>query len=192
MKPQLYQEFLSKKHLNKERAKTALSEFIASFADQQEKAEWARWFLEKEDFGHEIYREIIFPFLVGGYKNGDAWAILHLARTINNLASENDLHSQINFASSTELLKQSYALAPNEEVRDEILRSDLQFYAYSAHEWPVGILWGHNGATIEQCQQLIDEVRWTRTLDKEGTYKIALDDYENKVREYQQRLAFRS
>ncbi len=195
MKPHFYLEFLNNKHLNKDRARIALSAFIASFETEQEKAQWTREFLENEDRGHkirhELYHEIIFPVLARGYETSDAWATLQLARTMANLADDSDLHFQVNFANPMELLKESYETEPVESLRAEILQAELRFFSYSAHEWPSGILWGNDGATIEQCQELLDEVHWTRGLDTSDIYQAALDDYENKVREYQQILISR-
>lgn len=196
MNPQLYQEFLNNKHLDKTRARVALAEFIASFDNDVEKESWTREFLKSGKLGHkirnELYREIIFPVLVRGYEAGNAWETLQLARTINNIAGDRELRAQIDFMGELALLAEAYRIKPTEELRLEILQGELKFFAYSAHEWPAGILWDADGANLEQCQQLLDELIWVRSLDEGNIYRTTLDDYESKVREYQQRLASRS
>ncbi len=192
MNEQLYHEFLDKRHLDKERAPLALAEFIASFEDEQAKGEWVREFLNRGDYGHkirhEIYRDLIFPLLLCGFRDEDSWAIYQLSRTIQNVYDVKEFWKEIGCATKLDLLEKSYFLAPSDEVRRELLQQLIQWFDYCQHEWPSGILFGNDGASPEQCQQLLDEIAKVRNLDKGQKHQQFLDDFEDKVRRYQQRL----
>jgi hypothetical protein len=36
------------------------------------------------------------------------------------------------------------------DVRQALLKSLLHYFDYASHEWPAGILWGMDGATLGQ------------------------------------------
>jgi len=197
MDAELYQQYLALKDAGKkEQAKMVLDRFIASFQSAEEKEQWVRAFLESGDFGdrirHEIYEQLVFPVLLKGYHAKDPWSLLWLAKTNLNLISASWLHSQVDSRSPYELLREAYAIAPDEAIRNELLLADLRGYAYCEHEWPAGILYdGGLGATLEQCDDLLQEIEFTRTLDREGRHKLYLDSFEAKVKEYKARLSSR-
>ena len=197
MNAERYQQYLALKDAGKkEQAKAILDSFLASFESDEEKEQWVRAFLESGDFDHrirhEIYEQLVFPVLLKGYHANDPWSLLWLAKTQQNLYSAQWLHSQVDSKSPYELLREAYAIAPDEAIRKELLRTDLEGYAYCEHEWPAGILYeGGRGASIEQCDDLLKEIEFTRTLDKEGRHKLYLDSFEAKVIEYRARLSAR-
>ena len=193
MNEQLYRDFLEHRHLDKKRARLALTEFIASFEGAAEQETWAREFLERGDYGHkirhEIYRELIFPLLLRGFQNDDAWSLYQLSRTIQNVYDVEEFWQQIGYATDLDLLKQSYLLSPADAVRRELLHRTIQWFDYCQHEWPSGILFGNDGASPDQCRQILAEASWARGLDEERNYAVYLADFESKVRQHQQRLA---
>src|SRR5690348_5477105 len=152
MDAELYQQYIALKNVGKKaQAKAVLERFLASFGSGEEKEQWVRAFLESGDFGyrirHEIYEQLVFPVLLKGYHAKDPWSLLWLAKTDQNLYSARWLHSQVDFKSEYQLLKELYEITPDEMTRNQLLRSNLTWFEYCQHEWPAGILYGMDGAS---------------------------------------------
>ncbi|GGC65172.1 hypothetical protein [Undibacterium terreum] len=190
-----YSQFLQAKETGrKAEATSALNVFISSFSSLQEREEWARDYLENEYSGHkvrhEIYQEIIFPVLVEGYRNSNAWCIKWLARTMQNLYQSKMLWEQVDGKTELQLLELLYSLCPeSDETRMDLLQRKINWFRFSEHEWPAGILYGMHGASDEQCNKILKEVAQAHRLDKEGHYLQYLNQFEEKVREYLKRLS---
>lgn len=189
----LYEQFLKfKERGQREKAREPLLEFITSFQSFEEKKSWVHTFLEAEEFGHtirhEIYQHLVFPVLLDGYTKKDAWATLWLAKTAQNLYANKLLHSQVGYKSEFQLLKEAYSLEPSEPVRNYLLEAELQWFRHCQHEWPAGILYGMDGATTDQCEDILQEVAFVKTLDPNRKHANFVNDFENKVHEYQNRL----
>jgi hypothetical protein len=138
---------------------------------------------------HEIYAEIIFPLLFAGSKRNDAWSLYWLAGTCQNLYSAHRLYELIAFKSKTDLLKDAYAIdRASTEVREALLKSLLDDFAYASHEWPAAILWSMNGATLDQFTEIMSEVALARELDCECVYALSIDEFESKVKQCKERL----
>jgi hypothetical protein len=167
----------------------ALQSFIASFSTFEEKMTWSRWFFENEKISHkirfELYEQVIFPVLLKGYRERDPWALRWLARTAQNFYQSERLWNQLDGMTDYAILKDLVALCPNDdEARKDLLSCQLDWFRYCIHEWPAGILYGHNGATTEQCQEIIDEIAVARQMDQERLHTEFLADVENKVLHY--------
>lgn len=196
MKPELYQQFVACKNRgDKNAARVAVEAFIASFDSFEEKQAWTREFLQRGEYGHvvrhELYESVILPVLLHGYERADAWATFWLARTAGNLYNVKAVHARLNYKSKRSLLLESYALQPSDDVRRALLESEIEWFAFSQHEWPSGILWGMNGASIEQCDEIMESVAFAQTLDTESRYTDFLTEFAAKVEEYKQRLLAR-
>ena len=173
-------------------ARAALARFIGSFAPGDDRQQWVREFLAGGDYGHrirhELYEHVIFPVLLDGYHRGDAWSTLWLARTAQNLYACPALHARLGFRSELQLLREAYRLDPIEEVRETLLRALLKWFAYCQHEWPAGILYGIDGANAAQCDEILAEVSFARTLDVGSTHEPFLAEFERRTQEYRERL----
>ena len=174
-------------------AAAALKPFIESFSSLEEKTTWSKWYLENEALGHkirhEIYEHVVFPVLLDGYRRSDPWSLLWLARTIQNLYQSKQLWEKIEMKTDYALLKELLVLSPqNEQVESELLSKQLEWFRYSAHEWPAGILYGQDGATANQCIEILEEVCLARKINKDALNEVFLSEFESKVREYRQRL----
>ena len=196
MKPELYEQFVAcKSRGDKNAARLAVQAFVASFDSFEEKQAWTREFLERGERGHavrhELYEGVILPVLLNGYERSDAWATFWLARTAGNLYNVKAVHARLNYKSKRGLLLDSYALQPSDEVRRALLESEIEWFAFSQHEWPRSILWGMNGANVEQCDEITQGVAFARTLDSENVYAEFLTEFAAKVEEYKQRLLAR-
>lgn len=178
----------------KEEARTALNRFIASFAPEDDRRAWVRTYLERGDWRHtirhELYERVIFPELVEGYRRGDLWSTLWLAKTAQNLYRAPALWESIDYVSELQLLARAYTLDPeHDEIRQHLLAALLKWFRYCQHEWPTGILYGTDGATPAQCAEILDDIRLARSLDSAGKHEPFLQEFEARTREHQQRLA---
>jgi hypothetical protein len=170
-----------------------LDAFLRSFNSAEEREQWTRTFLRTHTYGarirHEIYAELIFPVLLVGSKRNDAWSLYWLAGTCQNLYAARGLHEQVKFKDKTNLLKEAYAIDRNSsEVCEALLKSLLDYFRHASHEWPAGILWGNDGATLDQCNEVMSEVTLARELDSECAYALPIDEFESKLKRYQERL----
>ncbi len=85
-------------------------------------------------------------------------------------------------------MREAYQIAATEEIRQRLLRTLLDGFAYSQHERPAGILSGTDGASAADCDEILAEVSFARTLDVEAAHEPFLQEFERRAREYQQRL----
>jgi hypothetical protein len=170
-----------------------LDAFLRSFNSSEEREQWTRTFLTTHTYGarvrHELYAELIFPVLLAGSTRNDAWSFYWLAGTCQNLYSARGLYALIKFKRKTDLLKDAYAIdRTSTEVCRALLKSLLDDFAYASHEWPASILWSVNGATLNQCTEIMSEVALARELDRECAYALSIDEFESKVKQYKKRL----
>ncbi|GAX42028.1 hypothetical protein NIES4075_30260 [Tolypothrix sp. NIES-4075] len=196
MEIEYYKQYLHCKTVGlRSQAKQNLENFIASFASIAEKEQWTCQLLETQEYeygnriSYELYEEVVFPALLRGYQNRDSWSVLWLARTAQNLYKAKHLHEQINFKTYYELLKECYLLDPsNAEVHKDLLSVQIRWLQYCIHEYPTGILYGVNGATIDECHEIVSEIEFIRELDVEKIQEKFLNEVQSKVLEYLIRL----
>lgn len=74
------------------------------------------------------------------------------------------------------------------EVCEALLRSLLDYFCYAGHEWPAGILWGNDGATLDQCNEIMSEVTLARELDRRRANALSINEFESKLKHYKERL----
>lgn len=191
-----YREFkdLEEKGLKKLASK-ALRAFISSFKNGQEKEEWVWEYLPKlqanrhSRIRHEIFHELVYPILKAGYKNHDFASTLWLGKLAQNIYQAQQLHEELDWVSELSLYKKSHEIDPgNDEARLLLLKAIVSWFEYSEHEWPSGILYGNDGATIEQCDEISAEVQRVLKLDKEHAYSEFIKQYVKKLSEYRARL----
>jgi hypothetical protein len=191
MDQSLYETYAAlQKAGRKKEAKVALDAFIWTFADFSERSEWTWKYLATQKFGarirHELFREVILPVLLEGYRRNDLWSLYWLASTLPDLPPPYD---EIGRKGSVGLLQECFKLdSGSERVRSTLLYCLLRGFAYSAHEWPAGILWGKDGATAAECKEIFANIELARRLDAERNYAIQIDEYEQMVRDYRARL----
>jgi len=142
----------------KPEARAALERFITSAGRGEERQAWVREYLERGDYGHrirhELYESLIFPVLLDGYRSGDVWSTLWLARTAQNLYASSTLHALVELKSEQQLLREAHELDPSDEaVRESLLAALVKWFAYSQHEWPAGILWGRTERVLSSARR---------------------------------------
>ena len=191
-----YKEFrkLEEKGLKKQASK-ALRDFISSFENEQEKEEWVWEYLPKLQknrhtrIRHEIFHELVYPVLKAGYKNNEFSSTIWLGKLSQNIYRAQKIHEELNWVSELSLYEKSCEINPgNDEARLLLLNSLVSWLEYSEHEWPRGILYGNNGATIEQCDEISNEVQRVIQLDKEHVYSEFIKQYIKNISEYRARL----
>ena len=185
-------ESLQNQGLKKD-AKAALRDFIRSFKNKAEKRAWSKNYLEQRTSNgpirHELYAEIIYPVLAEGCGREDVWSMLWLARTSANLDGGYSTFAKDLERPSNGFLRRCYELEPeSDEIRQELLMQILNYFAHCAHEWPSGILYGMDGATLEQCAELTEDIDLARTLDTSNKHEAFLADFQAKLDKWITRL----
>lgn len=191
-----YREFkdCEEKGLKKEASKS-IRAFISSFDEKDEIEKWVWDYLPElktnrsSRIRHEIFHELIFPVLKAGYLKGDFSCTLWLGKLIQNIYQTQKLDEELGGVTELGLFNKCHDLDPeNEEARLLLLNSIVSWLEYSEHEWPAGILYGNNGATLEQCADINIEVERVLKLDKEHKYSEFIKQYIKKLTEYRARI----
>jgi hypothetical protein len=196
MNIQHYQEFkeFEEKGL-KEKATNSIRTFISSFQSIEEKKQWVWEFLSGLDtdqhfrIRHEIFHELVYPVLKAGYDNKDLYSTLWLGKLSQNIYRSRQLHEELGWVTEMELYNKSYDIDPeNNEVRILLLKAIISWLEYTAHEWPNGILYGNDGASIAECDEIYAEVQRVLQLDTEKIYSEFIQQYTEKLDIYRNRL----
>lgn len=180
--------------LRKEAARTMLL-FIQSFSGLEDRKQWTEAFLEdwkdshKFTIRHELYEHVVFPVLLESFKKSEPWGIRWLARTVQNLYKATALWEQVDCMTEGQLLEQLLSITPHDtDLQDRILAIRIDSLRHCVHEWPRGILYGMNGATLEQCAEIEQAAAEARIRDLKGDYSEFVTDFEDKLREYVRRM----
>lgn len=192
MNSEHYQNFLRFQSLGqKNKATKSLRDFISSFESIEEIDNWVWANLadlssnSNARVRHEIFHELIYPVLKSGYNKGDFTSTLWLAKLIQNVYQMAKIHEELVGVSEMELLRKCHTLEPeNNEVRLLLLECIVKVLQYSEHEWPRGILYSHDGATLEQCEEIAEEIELALRLDKEYQYTCFIKQFTKKLDQY--------
>ncbi|MFZ2828573.1 hypothetical protein [Hydrogenophaga sp.] len=194
MNQALFEQYeVAKEQGNKRLAASLLARFIETFATDEEREEWTRCYFSNRPvvhaIRHELFEQVIFPVLLAGYQRPDPWCIEMLERCVQNLYGAEHLWAQIGRQTGMQLAERLLALKPDDrQTQARVLAHLIEWFRYSEHEWPAGILYGNDGATALQCDEVLFEVRRARTLDEACVHSAFLNQFEEKVQQYIQRL----
>lgn len=196
MKEELYEQYLTYKNLGvKSKAKSTLNQFILSFTSFEEKEEWVWDHIEKLPtkkngcIRYEIFNEMVFPVLLKGYKENSFRATLLMSKFIHNINQSQKAIKELGHISEEKLLEKCSELDPsNEEVRHLRLKQFINWLDFSQHEWPSGILYGMDGASIDQCHEIEQSLETIKKLDIEKQYTSYIQDYRKKLHLYMDRI----
>lgn len=195
MSTELFERFTQLVHSGRRKeAAVYIRGFVSSFTDLSEKIEWAKQYLEgqapREKIRHELYEGVIFPALMESYRRAEPWGIRWLARTMHNLFQAQLLWQQVGFKTESTLLQELLAICPTDEAaRQELLSAHIEGFTYAVHEWPAGILYGHDGATLDQCEEIKSDIAYARKLDEHCMHSEFLDDFQEKLASFTRRIA---
>ncbi|MGV8122752.1 MAG: hypothetical protein AB2L14_23570 [Candidatus Xenobiia bacterium LiM19] len=197
MNTQHYENFIKFQNMGlKAKAKESLKEFIASFSDNNEVAQWVWSYLSEFALNpqismrYEIFEHLVFPVLLDGYKNNDFQSTLWLGKLIGKLEQVRSLHEKIDFKSDYSLFMECYNRNPdNQEVIELLLQNLVDWFKNNQHEWPIGILYDNNFATLEQCKEIRKKLAFARELDKKADYTEFFNQFEEKLNQHELKIS---
>lgn len=181
MRQTYYQEYIqAKERGDRSLAADKLRWFIDSFECDSDKILWVRQFLESGEYGHKIhhalYQEVIFPVLLSGYTAQDPWSVYFLAKTVQNLHEDRELHEKVGWHTERSLLKLCFELEPDfRDVREYLLRAVVGTLEFYIHEWPSGL-----------CGEITDVEEYLalgRRLDSSNNYTNFFDEVSGILEE---------
>lgn len=177
----------------RKKASEALAIFINSFANDEKKS-WVWSYLKSFDkenppfIRYEIFRDLVYPVLKEGYLQNDIASTIWLAILYDNIYNNKYIYNEVNLT-SIELLEKCINIDPqNNEAKKLLLTQLIRRLVYCIHEWPSGILYGNNGASIEECQEIRDSIYLAQSLDVHQEHEAFLKDFIDKLNQYERRL----
>lgn len=179
----------------KKLATKELRAFIDSFSDQDEKSEWVWSWLPKlkknrhSRIRHELFSELIFPVLKNGYFENDFRSTLWLVKLNQNISQNHKADEELGWITNLDLLSKCHQLDPaNDEARVLYIEAIVSQLAYYIHEWPSAVLYGNDGANLEQCEVLRADISLLSSLDQEKVCQNFINDFLEKLSEYEARI----
>jgi hypothetical protein len=112
-----------------------------------------------------LFQRVLFPELKSRYLAGDAASARALAEFSQELFRYREGWAGLGWPGEVDLWKEAYRRDPSSDVtRVKLVASTARFIQYTLHELPAGVLYGNNGATVEQCKDLETELAFFRGL----------------------------
>jgi len=136
----------------------------------------------------DFFKAIVYPALKSRIKN-DPEAIRALIKIFQNVYQDASIHKELEDVTKEQLLRRLIAICPNDQLaKKELIEYLVEWLRYTIHEWPSGILYGANGASMDECNEILLAIGELRTLDLDGTYSELTKSVEDKMIEYCARL----
>ncbi len=101
-----------------------------------------------------LFREVLLPALVGGIRSGEPGCARWLAGFARFLCQSRECAEELPPGQRTEIGLLRYALrtSPDDALaRSRLIDAMRRQLDHSLHELPAGVLYGSNGATVEEC-----------------------------------------
>jgi len=108
-----------------------------------------------------LFQKVIFPALLAGIHGSVAGSCRCLAGFALLLYKSPSCATQLpqHMRSEFGLLQQAVQTDPTDKLAKQRLLALMRYrFEYVLHELPVGVLYGQNGATIEECDELLVEL----------------------------------
>ena len=108
-----------------------------------------------------LFRSVLFPALLAGLKKGAAGSARWLAGFSQLLYKSPACQQQLPEDQRTEfglLLRAVLDDSNDARAKRRLLNLMRSHFNYVLHELPAGVLYGHDGATIEQCGELLEDL----------------------------------
>ena len=129
---------------------------------------------EKITIRQPIFLNVFYPTLTTEIEKNNVEAIKAFIRLIEYYGNYHNLRIDNRF-SVWQLLEQGLRLSPNDtELLRQYEEKQRDYFEYTLHEIPTGVLYGSDGATIEQCEELLNDL----TKYKEVCEKLKVDNEE--------------
>jgi hypothetical protein len=135
-------------------------------ADPPLRDAWVAELLARREHGatHEplrvpLFQQVIFPFLEERYRAGDAGAARWLARLSQLLLQARACWETLGWPGPIALWREAYRRDPaDEESRKALIGEMVSHTRYTLHELPTGVLSGADGATPDECTDLLAQL----------------------------------
>lgn len=112
-----------------------------------------------------LFQRVLFPELKSRHVAGDAPAARALAQLSQELFRYREGWEALGCPGEIDLWKEAYRRDPSsEDARSKLVTSTARFIRYTLHELPAGVLYGSDGASLEECGDLIAELAFFRGL----------------------------
>jgi hypothetical protein len=138
---------------------------------------------------HELFTQVVLPVLLAGRDRRDPFALLWMGKLVANFHSDARQANELDY-SPVAMLDLLLEAVPD-HVEGRLLRLDtaINWLRFCVHEWPAGILYGMDGATLAECGEIRAEVAIARRIDVDKRFADFLDGFEAKLSGYEDRLA---
>jgi len=188
-----YQEYLALKAKGLRIAANAVAkEVVCEFRETPDERFILHLCEEKDGqrINHILWKGIVFPYVTENLTT-QINAMKCLINSIQNLYSDKKCHRLLDFITEYQLIEKLYELVPEDNwARGKRIKSLRAWLQYTIHEWPSGILYGMDGATFEQCDEIQAAAQELKTLDTHST--DFADDVEAKLRDYRKQIEIQS
>ena len=138
---------------------------------------------------HLLWQRLVIPAITPRLES-DPVAIKVLIQTIQNLYSDKETWRRLGYITEEQLIQKMLALSPEDTWARQVKIEQLQrWLAHSIHEWPSGILYATDGASVAECDAILSAVDELLILDQSADCMALCQDVREKVAQYKERLA---
>jgi hypothetical protein len=147
----------------------------------------------------QLFRQILYPILTHEIDKDNIEAIKSLIKLLEYYGNYQNLIDD-NKYSVWKILDKGLQLSPNDtELLKVYQYKQKDYFEYTLHELPAGVLFGADGATIEQCEELLNDLtRYEEVCSKLSIDPIVLVDecrfyylhYKNYLTIYKDYIGF--
>lgn len=124
-----------------------------------------------------LFEKIIYPILKSEIENKNVEAIKILIKLEQNYYAYQRKFSADKFESSLQLIKRGLRIDENDKELLVSYEKELLYQLeFSIHEIPSGVLYGMDGASIDECNKLME----TLEIYQQVCHKLSLENDEDK------------
>ena len=123
---------------------------------------------------HQLFRQILYPILATEIDKDNIQAIKSFIRLQEYYGNYQNLTEDNRF-SIWKLIEKGLNIAPSDNELLKIYQEKQKnYFEYTLHELPTGVLYASDSASIEECKELLKDL----TRYEEVCSKLAIDDKE--------------
>ena len=176
----------------KKKAAASVKQFVNSFENDDEIKSWVWSYLPKLEknrhscIRYEIFIDLVYPVLKKGFESRDYNSTLWLGKLVQNVYQTKGIFEELGSNVEMDFFRKCHEIDPNvEEGNELLLQSILSWLSHCVHEWPSGILYGMDGASIEQCKEIRSEANFVKLLSSKERELSFINDFLVKLTEYE-------
>jgi len=111
-----------------------------------------------------LFRRVILPALAEGVLRHEPGCARWLASFESLIVNSNDVPLAPELRTSAGLLAEAVRLDPKDDIaRRRLIERHASYLEYTLHELPTGVLYGADGASPDECQELLSLLREFKT-----------------------------